>query len=162
MPEDGENQQIFFLHSDDNGLTWVGKTSGLNLSQSGNFFVPYVTDPAIPGRLILGTSQVYESTNSGDSWHPLGSFVFPDIIDAVGAAPSDVNTVYATARGGHVFVTTDHGANWVKPTPSPPTLSCGTGAFSWIRIMPTSPTWWPRISTTSPGVARSGGRPTPA
>ena len=111
---------MFFLRSDDNGLTWTPKITGLDLSQPGNFFVPFAVDTAVPGRLIMGTSQVYESTDKGDDWHTLGSFVFPDIIDAVGVAASDVNTVYATARGGHVFVTTDHGATWVERDPVTP------------------------------------------
>jgi photosystem II stability/assembly factor-like uncharacterized protein len=120
VPEDADNADMNFLRSDDNGLTWESKVTGIDPSLPGNFFVPYVTDPAVPGRLLLGTSQVYETTNRGDNWKPLGSFVFPDIIDAVGAAASDVNTVYATARGGHVFVTTDHGANWVERDPIAP------------------------------------------
>jgi photosystem II stability/assembly factor-like uncharacterized protein len=120
VPVDAAGQAVFFLRSDDNGLTWTPRITGLNLSEPGNFFVPFVVDPAHPGRLLLGTSQVYESTNNGDNWLPLGSFVFPDIIDAVAAAPSDVNTVYATARGGHVFVTTDHGTNWVERDPVTP------------------------------------------
>ena len=36
------------------------------------------------------------------------------------AAPTDLNTVYATARGGHVFVTTNHGTNWVERDPVAP------------------------------------------
>ena len=44
--------------------------------------------------------------------------------------PGDVNTVSATARGGHVFVAlTDHGATWVEIRDlSRPMLSCGFGA----------------------------------
>ena len=49
----------------------------------GNFFVPFVVDPGHAGRLLLGTSRVYESNNRGDSWAALGTFLFPGIIDAV-------------------------------------------------------------------------------
>lgn len=34
-----------------------------------------------------------------------------DLVDSIAAAPSDVNTIYASA-GGHIFVTFDRGANW--------------------------------------------------
>jgi len=32
-------------------------------------------------------------------------------VDSIAAAPSDVNTIYASA-GGHIFVTLDRGLNW--------------------------------------------------
>jgi hypothetical protein len=110
-------QAGFFVRSDNNGVTWSVKETGLNLSQPGNFFVPFVIDPAHSNRLLLGTSQVYESNNRGDNWAPLGTFVFPSIIDAVAAAPTDINTVYATSKGGHLFVTTNHGSTWVERDP---------------------------------------------
>jgi hypothetical protein len=112
-------QGSVFFRSDNNGATWAAKETGLDLSQPGNFYEPFVIDPAHSNRLLQGTSQVYESNNRGDNWAPLGSFVFPDIIDAVGVAPTDINTVYATARGGHVFVTTNHGTAWVEHDPIP-------------------------------------------
>jgi protocatechuate 3,4-dioxygenase beta subunit len=110
-------QGSVFFRSDNNGATWTAKETGLDLSQPGNFYVPFVIDPAHSNRLLQGTSQVYESNNRGDNWAPLGSFVFPSIIDAVGVAPTDINTVYATSKGGHVFVTTNHGATWVERDP---------------------------------------------
>jgi hypothetical protein len=101
-------------------VAWKPKVTGLDLSQSGSFFVPFAVDTAVPGPLIIGTSQVYESTDQGDDGHTLGSFVFPDIIHAVGVAASDVNTFYATTRGGHVFVVTDHGATSAERDPVTP------------------------------------------
>jgi protocatechuate 3,4-dioxygenase beta subunit len=110
-------QGSVFFRSDNNGATWTAKEMGLNLSQPGNFYVPFVIDPAHSNRLLQGTSQVYESNNRGDNWTALGSFVFPDIIDAIGVAPTDINTVYATAKGGRLFVTTNHGTTWVERDP---------------------------------------------
>src|SRR5262249_32445887 len=107
----------FFVRSANNGGNWSVKEAGLNLAQPGNFFVPFVIDPAHSNRLLLGSSQVYESNNRGDNWAPLGTFVFPSIIDAVAAAPTDLNTVYATSRGGHLFVTTHHATPYVYRHP---------------------------------------------
>ena len=105
---------ISLERSDDGGDTWVPVTTGL--SGSSNFYIPYVLDPSEPTRLILGTNRVFETTNRGDSWAPLSTpmangWTVADPIDSVAVAPGDVNTVYASA-GGHIFVTTDHGASW--------------------------------------------------
>jgi hypothetical protein len=101
----------FLERSDDGGSHWVGKTAGIDTMDPSNFYPPYVLDPANPSRLLLGTNHVYETTNRGDSWAQLGSFTFPGVIDSLAVAPTDGNTIYATA-GGHIFVTTDRGNSW--------------------------------------------------
>jgi hypothetical protein len=129
----------FFERSDDGGTTWAEKTAGINPNDAGNFYVPVVTDPARPGRLLLGTDHVYETTNGGDLWTPIGGPGSPGWTvtapaDSVAAAPADGNTVYASA-GGHVFATTDHGAHWARrdPMASPSPLL----RFAQILVDPT-------------------------
>jgi photosystem II stability/assembly factor-like uncharacterized protein len=100
--------------SDDGGATWTTKASGI--AGNGNFYEPYVLDPSNPTRLVLGTNRVFETTNRGDSWVPLSTvgmngWTVNSPIDSVAVAPSDVNTIYASA-GGHLFVTTNHGGSW--------------------------------------------------
>jgi photosystem II stability/assembly factor-like uncharacterized protein len=107
---------ISLERSDDGGATWTTKTTGI--SGSGNFYLPYVLDPSNPTRLVLGTNRVFETTDGGDSWTPLSTvgmngWTVNSPIDSVAVAPSDVNTIYASA-GGHVFVTTDHGGSWTQ------------------------------------------------
>jgi photosystem II stability/assembly factor-like uncharacterized protein len=106
----------FFRRSGNGGNTWSIKVSGIDPADPKNFYPPFVMDPANSSRLLLGTNRVYESTNGADLWSPIsapgsGGWTAGDNIDAVAAAPSDINTLYATA-GGHVFVTTDRGSSW--------------------------------------------------
>jgi hypothetical protein len=108
----------FFRRSDDGGNTWVTKTTGLSVDITQNFYAPFVVDPGNGDRVLYGTTRVWETVDGGDSWsvisdvgvngwNPAGSTV-----DSIGLAPSDVNTIYASA-GGHIFFTANHGATWV-------------------------------------------------
>ena len=127
-------QHSFFRRSSNSGGSWTSHVTGFNLNQPGNFFPPFVMDPVDSSRLILGTSQVYETTNQANNWSPLGGFVFPDVIDAV-AATSDVNTAYASSAG-RIFVTFDHGATWSETDPVPPQPGL---RYEGIAVDPTNP-----------------------
>jgi len=118
----------FFQRSDDGGNTWIAKTSGIvadGINQ--NFYAPFVVDPGNGDRVLYGTLNVWETTDGGDSWIALSSVGVNGWnsatfnVDAIGLAPSDANTIYASAgmsnlmteAKGHIFVTTSHGASWV-------------------------------------------------
>jgi uncharacterized repeat protein (TIGR01451 family) len=115
----------FLERSDDGGNTWTAKVSGINTTDPGMFYVPYVMDPSNSSRLVLGTDHVYETTNKGDSWTEISTFTFPHSsggISSIGLAPSDPKTIYV-ASDGEMWVTTNHGSSWTKianPDPSPP------------------------------------------
>ncbi len=102
--------------SDNGGATWTNITAGISSSDQSNFYPPYVIDPSNHLRLVLGTNRVYESTNQGNSWTAIST---PNTngwntaapIDSIAIAPSDSNTIYASA-GNQTFVTTDDGAHW--------------------------------------------------
>ncbi len=102
-----------FRRSNNGGMTWSVKVAGIDATDPKNFYPPFVMDPANSDRLLLGTNRVYETTNGADNWSPtqMNGWTVGDNIDALAAAPSDVNTIYASA-GGHIFVTFDDGANW--------------------------------------------------
>jgi hypothetical protein len=117
---------ISLERSDDGGVTWHSKISGINLSvpnmpdddDPSRFYVPYVLDPSNPSRLLYGTDHVYETTNRGDNWTPISApntngWTTSNVIDSLAAAPSDINTIYASA-GGQIFVTTNRGATWTE------------------------------------------------
>jgi hypothetical protein len=76
-------------------------------------------DPSNSSRLLLGTNQIYETTNKGNSWvslSPVNSNGWNpngDAVDALAVSKSAPNTIYATA-GGHIFVTTDDGKTWTQ------------------------------------------------
>jgi photosystem II stability/assembly factor-like uncharacterized protein len=107
---------ISLERSDNGGLSWVPKTSGINLNDPHDTYVPFVLDPSNPSRLLLGSNRVYETTNRGDSWQAIstplsGGWTVSSNIDSLATAAADRNTVYASA-GGHIFVTIDDGHSW--------------------------------------------------
>jgi photosystem II stability/assembly factor-like uncharacterized protein len=114
----------FLARSDNSGSNPNPRTNGIDFRHPGNFYAPYIIDPANSNRLILGTSSVYESTNRADTWTAISAplqrgWTVDNVIDSVAAAGSDANTVYAGA-GGRIFVTHDHGQNWTETIPGLP------------------------------------------
>jgi photosystem II stability/assembly factor-like uncharacterized protein len=102
--------------SDDGGISWIQRTTGINHSDPSNTYLPYVMDPVNSQRLLLGTNRVYETTSRGDLWRPISQpgqsgWTVSANVDALAIAASDPNTVYASA-GGHLFVTLDDGVTW--------------------------------------------------
>ena len=103
--------------SDNGGATWLFR--GIN-DGSGNFYVPYVMDPANSSRLLLGTNTLWETHSKGDSFTNKGSFTAP--IDAIGL---NGNTIYVAAGGSFagansIFVSTNDFANVTDRTPATP------------------------------------------
>jgi hypothetical protein len=128
----------FLRRSDNGGLNWTIKTTGINTSDPGEFYIPYIMDPVNPQRLLLGTNRVYETTNRGDLWTPISTpmtagWTSSRNITALAAAATDVNTIYAAA-GPQVFVTTNRGTAWnLRSTGLP-----GGGDITDILVDPTN------------------------
>jgi len=112
----GDIGMDFVRRSDDGGEHWARKMNGIS-SCNANFYLPLILDPAHSvedsDRLLLGTDQVFETTNNAENWSALGAFVFPAQIDALAAAASDGNRIYASA-GGHLFRTQNRGSSWIS------------------------------------------------
>jgi hypothetical protein len=107
----------FFRRSDNAGVSWASKTTGISASDPSNFYPPFVLDPGNSGnRLLLGTNRVYETTNRGDSWTPISTtntagWTTAGNVKTIALAPSDINTIYASV-GGLIFATTNRGVSW--------------------------------------------------
>jgi photosystem II stability/assembly factor-like uncharacterized protein len=118
----------YFKRSNNGGGKWVTKVPRIDQFSTDpcdpplNFYPPFVLEPtnATPAqdRLLLGTNRVFQTVNGAEEWNPIstpGTAGWTgsdrDLVDSIAAAPSDVNTIYASA-GGHIFVTFDRGANW--------------------------------------------------
>jgi photosystem II stability/assembly factor-like uncharacterized protein len=84
----------------------------------------FTMDPSNPQRLLIGTTQVYETTDARDPvaimpagpiiqplWKPISPVLsnFNAPITALAIAPSDPKTIYAATRDGTVWVTTKGG-----------------------------------------------------
>ncbi len=100
----------FFQRSDDAGETWTAKVNGLDLTDKGNFYIPYVMDPSNPKRLLLGTNTLYETTDRGDNWTPIHEFGDTKI-DSIEVATSKPQTIYVT-EGGEIYRTDTNGLPW--------------------------------------------------
>jgi photosystem II stability/assembly factor-like uncharacterized protein len=110
----------FFRRSDDGGITWITRTAGIVADiNHQNFYAPFVVDPGNGDRVLYGTYNVWETTNGGNTWTALSTVGVNGWnpsgfnVDAIGLAPSTVNTIYASANG-HIFRTINHGATWTE------------------------------------------------
>lgn len=83
------------------------------VDESGEWVTPYIMHPTDHNTLLVGKSQVYETTDGGDNWSQLGiiSGITSGKILSLAYAPSNTNTIYA-ASAYEIFRTTDGGANW--------------------------------------------------
>jgi hypothetical protein len=107
-----------------------------------NFYAPFSVDPGNGDRVLYGTTRVWETTNGGDAWTALsasGSNGFNsggNNVDAIGIAPSDVNTLYAATGGtfassSKIFVTINHGTAWTEHD-----LPAGSARVNDIQVDP--------------------------
>jgi hypothetical protein len=116
-PDAGPAQSIF-ERSDDGGATFVDKVNGLP-SGVANFALAsagqqnLTMDPTNPHRLLVGVTQVYETTDDADDWHSItgnADLSAGQYITSIATAASAPNTVYAATADGKLFVTTNDGA----------------------------------------------------
>ncbi len=104
----------YFRRSDNGGVSFVSKTTGLVNSANSTFYPPFVVDPSNGARVALGTDVVNLTTNGGDNWAAISPVLRAGAtVDSVAISKTDPNTIYAAA-GGHMFITTNGGANWTE------------------------------------------------
>jgi hypothetical protein len=115
----------FVMHSTDAGATWKAIfPAGLLNIASGNYGFAYLSqkafamDPANSARLLAVEDRVFETTNSGGTWSPISGVLSQDanntFIAAIGIAPSDGNTVYASTQDARLWLTQNDGAKWTE------------------------------------------------
>ena len=123
-PNDDDN---FTLVSTDGGATWADTGTSNQIPTTLNGFglgyasqKAFVMDPVNPQRLLVGTNQVYETTNGGTAWTAISGILStsPNLSDqyitAIAIAPSHTSTIYAATAGGQVFVTQNDGGTWTE------------------------------------------------
>ncbi|HEV3002813.1 MAG TPA: hypothetical protein VGX78_00060, partial [Pirellulales bacterium] len=133
-----------FSRSDDGGTTWGAKSNGINGNDSSNFYPPFVVDPNDGNHVLLGTDQIYSTTNAGDGWSRLtgigsnGWNPQGNPVDAIAVAPSDSNRIYAATGGegaasSQIFVSSDGGATYSQID-----LPSGSGRVNDLDVDPTN------------------------
>jgi photosystem II stability/assembly factor-like uncharacterized protein len=107
----------FFRRSDDGGVTWASKVSGITGTNSlyQRLYFPFVVDPGNGNRILFGGLSLSETTDAGDTWHSIGGASFGNkVIESIGLSPSDPDTIYVSVAGGNTYVTSNHGVNWTQ------------------------------------------------
>jgi hypothetical protein len=104
------------LRSDTGGTNWVPKTNGLPMHAEQDYPFAYavqrafVIDQSNPDRLLLGTDQVFETTDGAESWHAISDTLSPGaFISALAVAPGAPGTVYAATTDGRLLATDTNG-----------------------------------------------------
>jgi hypothetical protein len=136
-----ENNGISLARSDDGGNTWNSVSTGISGSappdgEAGklSFYIPYVLDPANTSRVVLGTTDINESLNKGNSWSTIavpgvGGYIPGNdrsgTVAGVTALATRGNTVYAASSDGRVWVTANDGLSWTESDPMPPSSFVG-------------------------------------
>ena len=132
----------FFRRSTDGGVSWITRTTGMSGDNTQNFYAPFSVDPGNGNRVLYGATHVWETTNAGDLWTAIATSGVGGFnsggnnVDAIGIAPSDVNTIYASTGGtfatsSQIFVTTNHGSVWTEHD-----LPAGSARVNEIRVDP--------------------------
>ena len=136
----------YFRKSTDGGKTWGSYANGLpssgnseegGPSQNTNFYAPFSVDPNNGSRLILGSSDLYISTDAAVTWTNLtaGKTGWPSTnpVDALAISHTNAGkTIYASissGSGSQVLVSTDDGQTWATKD-----LPTGTGRVSDLEI----------------------------
>ena len=100
-------------------------TVGIDRDEEALFIPPFVMDPVDSRRLYFGTTRLYRTDDSAETWTPISES--PEqrrVVTAIAPSPSDPNTVYfaigrwpyagrSGSRAG-VFTTRDGGATWSR------------------------------------------------
>ena len=132
--------------SDDNGASWTARTDqAVSLATEG-----IAVDPSNPMHLIAGTGEaencgdcywgsgILSSSDGGTTWtlqNP-GNAFFGLSVAQVAIDPSNSNHMLAATTGG-LFVTSNGGTNWAKPTD--PSYTPFDGVMTAVVIDPTAP-----------------------
>ncbi|HEY3704687.1 MAG TPA: sialidase family protein [Terracidiphilus sp.] len=104
--------------------TWVNAGPG----DAGNFYSPFVVDPTNGDHVLFAGVRVFESTNAGTSWTPVGSTgvhgfnPLGNAVDTVALSPASsghVEVIYAATGGSfssssQIFVTINQGGLWTE------------------------------------------------
>ena len=140
----------FVARSTNDGQTWKTIFAASDFAAS-DYSLAYsvqrsfAIDPTKPARLLIGTTRVWQTTNAtaaSPTWKAIsgilgGAKVSQQYITALAIAPSDPKTIYAATADGHVWATTDGGANWAARDSN--MFGMGGGKIVDIRIDPENP-----------------------
>ena len=109
---------LSLYRSDNGGLTYTSASNGIP-SESSEFYVPFILDPANQSRVLVGLTHVYESTNKGASYKAIGGpgstgWTSTSTISSIATYGS---TIYVATDDNKIFATTNDGTSWTNVSP---------------------------------------------
>ncbi len=108
----------------------------------GAWVTPYVMDPSNHLILYRGTSEVYKTTNQGNSWSQISNFG-GTYLRSLAVAPSNSQYIYA-ATYGTIYKSTNGGSSWTDITSG---LPVSTSSMTYIAVKNDDPnTLWVSLS----------------
>lgn len=132
--------------------TWTEDIT--DISPDGNpdgaWVTPYIIHPTNPQILFLGYSDVYKTTNRGDSWTVISNVNSEDKIRSMAISPSNTQILYI-ADLTHIWKTTNGGTNWIDITGTLPVTS---GYIRYLTVKNDDPStvWITMSGYTTPSV----------
>jgi photosystem II stability/assembly factor-like uncharacterized protein len=97
---------------------------------TGAWVTPYIIDPANNQTLYAGYSNVWKTTNKGDSWTQISTINATNYIRSMAIAPSNSQYLYV-ADYTHIWKTTNGGTTWTAVTGN---LPVGTNWITGIAV----------------------------
>jgi len=95
---------------------WSSKTDIKPSGSSGAWITPYMLDPSNHTTIYAGYTDVYKSTNQGNSWTTVSSnLTGGSTLRSICVAPSNSSYIY-TATGYTMWMTSNGGSNWTNIT----------------------------------------------
>jgi len=103
---------------------WVGGETDITPGAAGDgaWVTPFVIDPNNANTLIACYSDIFRSTNQGNSWSKISTINNSDHVRSLAIAPSNSDYIYAGYRNV-LWRTTNGGSSWTNITGSLPVSS---------------------------------------
>ncbi|MDA3781482.1 MAG: Ig-like domain-containing protein, partial [Bacteroidales bacterium] len=115
-------------------LNHWNSTTDISANISGNnagaWVTPYIIDPSDSKTLYAGYSDVWKTTDRGDTWSQISNLSFGNKIRAMAIAPTDNKVIYITDYNS-LWKTSDGGNVWIDVTN---TLPISEGSITSIAI----------------------------
>ncbi len=115
--------------SNDGGENFVN----ISPASNGAWITPYVIHPTNPNTLFAAYSQVYKTTDYGDSWTAISTSLAGENFRTIAVAPSNPDYIYV-ATYSQIFMSSNGGTDWTEITTGLPYLS-----IKYITISDTNP-----------------------
>lgn len=115
----------------------IVNNNGSGVNELSAWVTPFVMHPTNNNRLIVGKSQVYETTDGGTTWNQLGNITgATGKLIALVYAPSNPQVIYASTRT-QIFKTSNGGTNWTMLNGTAITTAASPNTY--LVVNPTNP-----------------------